>query len=188
MRNTFSTITLATLLASVLTSCASAVGWRDHHTSSVLENQREILGRIKIREKNIDLNDCTVCLSVQTRLEDTCVKIDASGLFYKEATRPYAWLKSLECRREGGAKVRRTFEFPYFAAPTQNLDTIHYLGEIQIELEPGDQASVLVSNMLEDTLKDLHNRGKDPLPLKIHTALLKKQDTTWGDEQNTPVK
>ena len=162
--------------AALISGCASTVSWRDHHTSSVLENQRELLARIKVRLHGVDLNDCTACLSAQTRMEDKCSKIDSSGMVYQKVTRPYAWLKTLECRLEGGAVVRRDFVFPYYAADTQNLDTVHYLGEINIDLEGDVGTSVVITDKLEQTLTDLHTLGKRALPLKIHRALLKRQE------------
>ncbi|MBI3554826.1 MAG: hypothetical protein HY074_01020 [Deltaproteobacteria bacterium] len=182
-----SLISAAALFAVMASSCTTA-SWRDHESSTVLENQREILARFRIRQHGVALNDCVVCLSIDKRFDDSCAKLDSSGLVYKTVTRSYAWLKTLSCRLESGAKVSRKFTFPYFAAPTDSVNTVHYLGEVQIDLEGDTETTVLVADMLGNTLNDLRNRGKPPLALKIHTSLLTKQDNTWGDAQNTPER
>src|SRR5271170_7726443 len=141
----------AALLVLVLfaPSCATDVEWRRYRTSEYLEEQREFIARVRIRLDGIPLTDCRVCFNNPAWYQESCAKLDESGLVHKAAPRPYVWLKQLECRGDEGREIRRDFDFPYYASNVRAFNVTHYIGDVQIDLAANGGTIVSIKDDLD---------------------------------------
>ncbi|MBI3542016.1 MAG: hypothetical protein HY075_01895 [Deltaproteobacteria bacterium] len=165
-------------------ACAATVNWRDYDTSSVADEQRELMAKVTVRRNTIELNRCTLCFATRVKFSRTCAALDMSGLVHMAAPRDYAWIREIECELEGGKKVRHAFAFPYYSADVSVRNTTSYLGDIFIDLTDESHPFIEVTDRLEDTVEEFASRGRK-FRLRMRKALLKLQDDTWGQRQTT---